>query len=101
MPQRKKASTAFVHNLGLWATGEADLTSIRPDTPDDPDYESILALSEGSETASEDNIDPESDIEAIQASMKLSIKFSTHNKGAETYWRLKELRCAPCFFPFT
>src|SRR6266481_3063519 len=70
MPRRKKASTAFVHNLGSWATGEVDLTSIRPDTPDDPDYESILALSEGLETASEDNMDPESDIEAIKASMK-------------------------------
>src|SRR6266481_7981130 len=67
MPQRKKASTASIHNLGSWATGEADLTSIRPDTPDDPDYESILALSEGLETASEDNMDPES---AIKASMK-------------------------------
>jgi hypothetical protein len=70
MPRRKKTSTTCMHKLGSWALGEANLIPISDTPPDDPDHESILALSEGSETSPEDNMDLESDIESIKASMK-------------------------------
>src|SRR6266481_10009837 len=69
MPRRKKAST---QNLRSWAIGEAKLIPNRLDTPppDCSDHELFLPVSDGSETAPEDNVDPESDIEAIKASLK-------------------------------
>ena len=73
MPRRKKATTACLGNLGSCAIRKADLVPIESDmhAPDDPDYESSLAVSEGSETAPKDNMDTESDIQAIKASMNI------------------------------
>jgi len=50
------------------------------------------AVSEGLEIAPEDNMDTESDIQAIKASMNIFIKFTIHTYGANIYWWLKELR---------
>ena len=50
--QRKTAATIGITHLGSWAMIKVDPIPIGPTTPpDDPDYESSQAVSEGSEPA--------------------------------------------------
>src|SRR5882724_8910934 len=70
---KEKGHNGLFGKFGSCAIRKAELVPIESDmhTPDDPDYESSLAVSEGLETAPEDNMDTESDIQAIKASMNI------------------------------